>query len=123
MSDFLRKRLLEKYSSHLYGRWKIFGEDPNCDLGGYHSQPLLGEVNGTYVNIVDYALTLDGFVGYGSGGSIVLHDTTNDVIDIDIEFDRKRFDTLSKERDALWGRIEVIDNELSLWRTKAAIKK
>jgi hypothetical protein len=31
-----RKRLLEKHSVEEKGIWQIYGEDPNCDLGGPH---------------------------------------------------------------------------------------
>ena len=52
------------------GVWKILGEDPNCDFGGYHTQPNLGTVSGTYQKALEYAVTQPLFFGWGSGGSV-----------------------------------------------------
>lgn len=68
--DRVRAKLLQKYASTEQGRWKIFGEDSNADLGGSHFTPLLEEVTGTYANVVEYALQLDGFYQWGGGGDI-----------------------------------------------------
>lgn len=62
-----RARLLENYSPDEHGTWKIFGEDHNAELAGPHSEPKLKTVTGTYKNVVEYALTLDGFFSWGSG--------------------------------------------------------
>lgn len=53
-----------------HGLWDIYGEDPNCDFGGYHSEPFLERVDGTYRQAVAYALTLPKFVTWGTGGSV-----------------------------------------------------
>lgn len=68
----VRKRLLEQYSPEEEGVWKISGEDPNCDSGGIHVQPDpdLGTVKGRYLDVVEYALSLSNFIGWGYGGNI-----------------------------------------------------
>ena len=64
------KRLLETQSLADYGIWHIFGEDPNCDFGGDHHQPDLGVVEGVLDDVISYAVELDRFWGWGSGGNI-----------------------------------------------------
>ena len=49
------------------GVWLIFGEDPNCDLGGIHRKPLLATVSGQFIHAVHYAVELLGFYAWGSG--------------------------------------------------------
>ena len=44
---FRGQRLLEKHQLNEYGTWEVRGEDPNCDMGGYHHEPLLGYFEGT----------------------------------------------------------------------------
>ena len=63
--------LLKKHSLDEVGIWEVRGEDPNCDLGGYHHQPKLGTFSGKLEDIVAYAVTLSGFWGWGSGGDII----------------------------------------------------
>lgn len=62
--------LLQKYSLDEFGIWQIVGEDPNCDMGGYHHQPDLGNVEGTLSQAIDYAVNLVGFWQWGAGGNI-----------------------------------------------------
>lgn len=38
--------LIETYPLDQEGIWQIYGEDPNCDLGGHHYEPLLATVTG-----------------------------------------------------------------------------
>lgn len=68
--DNAQNRLLGKFPSMQEGIWEVRGEDPNCDLGGPHHQPLLGYYKGRYGDIVDYALELNGFFQWGYGGDI-----------------------------------------------------
>jgi hypothetical protein len=67
---FARNRLLQKYDANSVGEWEIYGEDPNCDLGGYHHEPFLEKVSGRYLDVVEYALSLPRFFDWGSGGDI-----------------------------------------------------
>jgi hypothetical protein len=68
--NFVRKRLLQRQNHDEHGVWQIRGEDPNCDLGGSHIEPLLETVEGKFSDVVEYALTLPRFFIWGSGGSI-----------------------------------------------------
>lgn len=75
MSDkhsFTRSRLMERYPADTEGEWDIHGEDPNCDMGGYHHEPFLQRVTGRYADVVEYALNLPDFYSWGGGGSIKL---------------------------------------------------
>jgi len=65
-----RIELLKEYKAKESGIWRIFGEDPNCDLGGPHHCPELDTVEGAYGDIVEYALKLPGFFIWGHGGRI-----------------------------------------------------
>lgn len=52
-----------------YGIWQVLGEDPNCDFGGSHHQPMLGFFEGKLYDVIHYALTLKGFWTWGAGGN------------------------------------------------------
>jgi hypothetical protein len=69
---FSGKRLLEKYDLSKYGIWCVKGEDPNCDMGGYHHEPLLGYFEGTLEQVINKAYTLERWMTWGGGGSITL---------------------------------------------------
>lgn len=59
-----------RYDEDEEGTWHILGEDPNCDLGGYHHEPDLGTFEGTFGEAVDHAMDLKGFFSWGGGGRI-----------------------------------------------------
>jgi hypothetical protein len=61
-------RLLEKHSLNERGFWKVKGEDPNCDLGGYHHQPDLGIIEGTLKEALEYGVMHKDFYSWGGGG-------------------------------------------------------
>lgn len=67
------KKLLEAHALAEVGVWEVRGEDPNCDFGGAHHQPLLGYFEGKLEDVVRYAVELPNFWEWGSGGSIRLH--------------------------------------------------
>lgn len=77
ISDFLSrsaaKELLKNHKLNEVGYWKVLGEDPNCDMGGHHHQPQLGIFEGRLEDIIAYAVEMDGFWQWGSGGNIVLY--------------------------------------------------
>lgn len=75
--------LIKLYDPDTFGRWKIFGEDPNCDMGGHHENPYLETVDGTYKNVVKYALSLPRFIGWGSGGTIKKVQHISDIKNVD----------------------------------------
>jgi hypothetical protein len=64
------KELIKKHSLDENGVWEVRGEDPNCDLGGHHHQPLLGYFEGTLEKVLLTAVNLSGFYSWGGGGDI-----------------------------------------------------
>ncbi len=64
------KHLLTKHSLSESGVWAVFGEDPNCDWGGHHHNPLLGYFEGDLSDVIAHAVTLKGFWQWGTGGPI-----------------------------------------------------
>lgn len=70
-STYSGKRLLEKHSLDEEGVWKILGEDPNCDMGGYHHQPELGTYSGTLQKVLEIAVQKSNWSAWGGGGDIV----------------------------------------------------
>jgi hypothetical protein len=65
------RELLKKHTLNETGVWKILGEDPNCDWGGYHHQPELGIVEGRLGDVIAYAVELGSFWQWGGGGNII----------------------------------------------------
>ena len=53
------------------GTWHVRGEDPNCDLGGAHYMPSLGYLEGKLGEVIDYAMEMDRFWGWGWGGDVL----------------------------------------------------
>ena len=70
-------KLLQKHSLEQYGVWEVYGEDPNCDLGGSHYQPNLGKVECTLEKAIHWAVEQPGFWQWGGGGSIRRSDFEN----------------------------------------------
>ena len=64
------RELLKKHSIDTHGTWEVRGEDPNCDLGGHHHNPYLGTFTGTLKDVINKAVELPNFWGWGSGGKI-----------------------------------------------------
>lgn len=50
--------------------WKILGEDPNCDFGGNHHEPVLGYVAGTVQEVLRLAVQHPSFYQWGRGGRL-----------------------------------------------------
>jgi hypothetical protein len=107
-----RARLLENYSPDEHGTWKIFGEDQNAELTGPHHEPKLQTVTGTYGNVVEYALTLDGFFSWGRGGRIEKKACQTKLLNVDA-LSNPRVIILEAERKKLQARIWEIENEIS----------
>jgi len=70
LNDYNGTQLLKTHKLTDYGVWQVYGEDPNCDLGGSHSQPFLGAYEGTLGKVLEIAVTLPDWEQWGSGGSI-----------------------------------------------------
>ncbi len=74
---FIKKKCTDKgYKLDETGTWRIYGEDPNCDFGGYHHEPLLETVQGVLEDVIEYAIGLDNFWQWGGGGKIEKVNTT-----------------------------------------------
>lgn len=69
-STYSCKRLLEHHALDEYGKWEVFGEDPNCDFGGPHVQPYLGLLEGSLPDVIAEAVEMPGFWRWGFGGEI-----------------------------------------------------
>lgn len=67
---YVGRRMLEKTSINEYGVWDIYGEDPNCDMGGHHHTPFLERVSGRLGDVISYAEQLPEFWQWGHGGEI-----------------------------------------------------
>lgn len=64
------RTLLEKHSLDEFGTWSVYGEDPNCDWGGYHHMPFIGTYEGTLREVLTIAVEMGGFWNWGAGGDI-----------------------------------------------------
>lgn len=106
-----RARLLENYSANEHGTWKIFGEDQNAELTGPHHEPKLETVTGTYGNVVEYALTLDGFFSWGRGGRIEKKACQTKLLNVDALTNPKVV-ILQAEKTKLQIRLKEIEQEL-----------
>lgn len=106
-------RMMEKYSLDDEGVWLVRGEDPNCDMGGQHHQPLLGHFQGKLSDVIRIAVTLDRFWTWGGGGSIERIDilSTDDITTLPYY---KTADEMS--RAMLQESVSLIKNQESLRR-------
>lgn len=68
--DSTLKYYAKGHTRHSYGIWEVRGEDPNCDLGGAHHNPLLGYFEGTLEDVMKHAMDLSGFWQWGAGGHL-----------------------------------------------------
>lgn len=107
--DEIRGKLLTLFPGNLRGLWKIHGEDPNCDMGGSHSEPDLGTVLGTYARAVDYALEQPAFIVWGGGGRIERLDDR--VVDLDSYYSAENL-ALRRRRADLEKELRAIDDAL-----------
>ena len=64
------RSLLREHSLTEVATWRILGEDPNCDFGGSHHQPVLGYRVGQLSDVIREAVELEQFWKWGSGGNI-----------------------------------------------------
>lgn len=75
LNSYNGSKLLREYPLSTIGTWQIFGEDPNCNFGGHHHQPLLDTVYGTLDSAIRHAVSLPSWYTWGgtwggSGGDI-----------------------------------------------------
>lgn len=69
-NTYFGKSLLKDHNLNEHGFWQIYGEDPNCDFGGHHHEPIIGIFQGKLDDIVSYAVVQEGFWQWGGGGRI-----------------------------------------------------
>jgi hypothetical protein len=60
------------YPLDTQGIWEVFGEDPNCDLGGSHIEPKLGLFEGKLIDVITKVVMIPNFWAWGAGGRIKL---------------------------------------------------
>jgi len=72
LKTYSGKKLLEQYTLSTEGLWEVFGEDPNCDFGGYHYKPRMGLVEGKLEDVIRWAVAQGGFWQWGGGGDFEL---------------------------------------------------
>ena len=105
--DNAKNRLMGQFPGKQQGVWEVRGEDPNCDLGGAHYQPLLGYYKGSYEDVLDYALELSGFFQWGYGGDI----KEVNIVSIDatkkkqLRDAKERLKEIEKEKETLEAKI------------------
>jgi hypothetical protein len=109
LNTYSGRELIKKYSLDEEGLWQIKGEDPNCDMGGSHHQPDLGIVEGKLSDVIEYAVTIQGFWTWGSGGNIKKIDNIKKV---DSQSARRRKE-LEVQKFALQKQLDAIDVELN----------
>ena len=68
--DRAKERLCAKYPFETKGTWVVKGEASNADMAGPHIMPTLGYFSGKYVDVIEYALDMNGFFAWGAGGSV-----------------------------------------------------
>jgi hypothetical protein len=100
INGYTGSKVVSKYSLDETGQWQVYGEDPNCDMGGYHHEPFLGTYEGKLRDVIYYALTLNGFVQWGGGGKI-------EKLDINGQYEE-----LVAKREEVWKQLLAIDSEI-----------
>lgn len=107
-TSYSGRKLLETHDLNETGVWRIFGEDPNCDLGGPHYEPDLGLFEGKLADVIAYAVELPNFWQWGGGGRIVKIDAPKKITSDSVA----RRAVLKKERDELEARLKELNKEL-----------
>jgi hypothetical protein len=69
-NTYVGKKFLTRLNE--YGVWRVTGGDPNCDLGGNHYSPFLGNFEGVLRDVIEHAVTLPKFWTWGAGGDFEL---------------------------------------------------
>jgi hypothetical protein len=99
----------EQIDLNQYGVWIARGEDPNCDLGGHHSNPLLGHFEGKYLDVLEYCETLKGWKTWGSGGYLEKYIPPK-IVKINADSIKKKIE-LEKEKAQLLRRLKELEDK------------
>ena len=105
-TSYSGRDLLKKYSLEDEGTWQVCGEDPNCDMGGHHSNPYLGTFSGKLKDVIKIAVGLPGFFTWGGGGNLK---RINIVV---VE------DGTAEEQDELKNQITDLEGELEFLKSQ-----
>ncbi len=97
--------LIKAHSLSEYGIWEVFGEDSNCDMGGFHHMPSLGLYEGKLQDVLEIAVELPNFWNWGGGGDIRKTKTIKP-IKVDAETNAKR--------DAIKHKIANLESQLKM---------
>jgi hypothetical protein len=100
----------ENYNNAEYGVWVAHGEDPNCDFGGYHHNPILGYYEGKYIDVLEYCRNLKGWSTWGSGGYLEKYIAPTIIKINDKSLKRKQ--ELLTEKEKLEQRIKEINESI-----------
>lgn len=99
--------LFSRNTVNTEGVWHVFGDDPNCDLGGPHHTPDLGYFEGRLEDVIRHAVMLPKFWAWGPGRIVKEGPPLMTKIDRDaakrIAEARERLDKLDAEREELLG--------------------
>ena len=74
------------------GIFRVRGEDLNTDFGGSRQKPELGIFRGKFEDVAAYAVELNDFWAWGSGGSI------EEIKEITADSSKKRKDLLDEQK-------------------------
>lgn len=108
LKTYSGRELLKKHSLSEEGVWHVFGEDPNCDLGGHHHEPDLGYIEGRLEYVIHAAVKMSGFWQWGSGGRIVKHEAPVVRKAKKVLRDNDELERLLKQRDEIDARIKAL---------------
>ncbi len=107
LASFEGKDLLKKHSLDEVGIWKVLGADSNCDLGGSHYMPEIGQFEGRLRDIIVYAVELSGFWSWGPGRITRI----GKPIKIDEQSNQQRI-KLQTRKNELEAMLRTINNQL-----------
>ena len=110
LKTYSGNKLLKEHSLDEEGTWHVFGEDPNCDMGGHHHEPDLGYIEGSLRDVITAAVNIPCFWTWGGGGRIIREETpkakrAKEVLDRNSELEE-----LLKKRKEIDARIEALES-------------
>ena len=108
LNTYSGRELLKKYSLDADGLWQIFGEDPNCDMGGSHHSPSLGFASGKLADVIEYGVALPRFWQWGAGGDFKL---IKGIVNVNPEENARRRQLEEKEAE-LKAQLEEVQRQL-----------
>lgn len=112
IKDLMTSYSHNTYTPSEYGVWEVFGEDPNCDFGGPHSNPKLGLLKGHFQDCLFYAaINLPRFYTWGYGGYLVKR-TEENMVEVPDNYYKNYNSDLEKEKRELIKKKEELEKEI-----------